>query len=451
VQHLTGLQEGDRTNPSNYRPIALLSTVPKVLERLVHNHLYAYLMNNNLINVNQSGFKKGDGTVLQLMRLVDEWAKSIDDPNIACTAAVFLDVRRAFDTVWHDGLTYKLSRYGVKGALNMWVADYLTGRQQRVVINGVASSWGHTKAGVPQGSILGPLLFLVYINDIKDLPCSSNINCFADDTSLSKSGPTAQEVASTTNTDLQHVSTWFVDWGLELHPDKCKVMCIKSPRSKVQLPTIYIAGQIVEQVPFYTHLGTTIHQTLRWTEHVQTTSNKARRTLGFLWKLRGKLSREALEMAYNTMVRPKLEYASVLLGDLASSSSKMLERVHYQAACLVTGAARRTPSSVVMQELGWDSLATRRHSQSMVLMYKLVNGLVPPHLQPLIPTTRGEHRTTRLRLRNSTHLHIPRCRTQTYQSSFIPHASRLWNDLPQAIKQAGSLRLFKRRLANWTD
>ncbi|KAI8513724.1 hypothetical protein Bbelb_080480 [Branchiostoma belcheri] len=135
-------------------------------------------------------------------------------------------------------------------------------------------------------------------------------------------------------------------------------------------------------------------------------------------------------MAYNTMVRPKLEYAAVLLGDLSCSSSKMLERVHYQAGCLITGALRRTPSSVVMQELEWDSLSTRRQFHSMVLMYKLVNGLVPPHLQPLIPTTRGDQRVTRVQLRNATHLHLPRCRTQTYQASFLPYASRLWNQLP---------------------
>ncbi|CAH1257307.1 Hypp1814 [Branchiostoma lanceolatum] len=434
-------KKGDRTNPSNYRPIALLPTVPKVLERLVHNRLYTYLMNNNLININQSGFKKGDGTVPQLMRLVDEWAKSIDDPNISCTAAVFLDVRRAFDTVWHDGLIYKLSRYGIKGPLNKWFSDYLVDRQQRVVINGIASTWGYTRAGVPQGSILGPLLFLVFINDIKELPCSSNINCFADDTSLSNSGPTAQVVASTTNTDLQLVSTWFLDWGLQLHPDKCKVLCIKSPRSRVQLPSIYIAGQIVEEVPFYTHLGATIHQTLRWTEHVQTTSNKARRTLGFLWKLRDKLSREALEVAYNTMVRPKLEYAAVLFGDLPCSASKILERVQYQAGCLITGAPRRTPSSIVLQELEWDSLSSRRHFHSLILMYKLVKGLVPPHLQPLTPVTRGER--THVQLRNSGHLHLPRCRTQIYKSSFIPHASRLWNQLPQVVKEAPSLSTFK--------
>ncbi|CAH1259224.1 TBC1D2B [Branchiostoma lanceolatum] len=375
-----------------------------------------------------------------LMRRSEEIQARSAEESISI-AAVFLDVRRAFDTVWHDGLIYKLSRYGIKGPLNKWFSDYLVDRQQRVVINGIASTWGYTRAGVPQGSILGPLLFLVFINDINELPCSSNINCFADDTSLSNSGPTAQVVASTTNTDLQLVSTWFLDWGLQLHPDKCKVLCIKSPRSRVQLPPIYIAGQIVEEVPFYTHLGATIHQTLRWTKHVQTTSNKARRTLGFLWKLRDKLSREALEVAYNTMVRPKLEYAAVLFGDLPCSASKILERVQYQAGCLITGAPRRTPSSIVLQELEWDSLSTRRHFHSLILMYKLVKGLVPPHLQPLTPVTRGER--THVQLRNSGHLHLPRCRTQIYKSSFIPHASRLWNQLPQVVKEAPSLSTFK--------
>ncbi|KAI8517131.1 hypothetical protein Bbelb_057120 [Branchiostoma belcheri] len=438
-------KKGDKTDPNNYRPIALLPTVAKVLERLVHNRLYKYLTDNNLLNHKQSGFRKGDGTVLQLLRLIDDWGKSIDDPNVACTAAVFLDVRRAFDTVWHDGLIYKLSRYGISGPLCNWFSGYLSNRQQRVVINGVASSWGSTTAGVPQGSILGPLLFLIYLNDIQELPSKSSINCFADDTSLYNSGRTAVEVANTTNADLCIVSNWFHDWGLQLHPDKCKVMCIRTLQSKVKLPPIYIAGQRVEEVTCYTHLGVTIHYTLRWKEHSEVVCRKSRQVLGLLGKLQSKLPREAMEIAYNTLVRTKLEYASVLLSNISSTAAKSLEQVQYHAGRLVSGAMARTPHGKLLEELEWDSLATRRDFNRLLIMYKLVSGSVPSHLQLLIPTTRDSRRQLNLRLRNDTHLHVPYCRTNTYGSSFVPYTTRLWNNLPKEVKEATSLLQFKQR------
>ncbi|KAI8500958.1 hypothetical protein Bbelb_210530 [Branchiostoma belcheri] len=436
-------KKGDKTDPLNYRPISLLPTVAKVMERLVHNHLYSYLEENNLLHNNQSGFRKGDGTVLQLIRMVNDWARSIDDPDISCTAVVFLDVRRAFDTVWHQGLTYKLTRYGVGGPLLHWFDSYLTGRQQRVVINGITSSWGKTAAGVPQGSILGPLLFLVYLNDLMSLPCRSALNCFADDTSLYNSAKTSQEVAVSINADLQLVSTWFSDWGLTLHPDKCKVVCVKSGRKNALLPPIYLHGKLVEQVSSYSHLGVTIHQTLTWTEHVQVTTSKSRKVLGVLRKVMGKLGRQALETAYFALVRPKLEYAAALLGDLNNTASKMLEQVQYHACCLVTGAMKGTPYSNLLQELEWDTLSSRRQYNSLTIMYRMTKGLVPPHLQSLTPPTRGSQ-FTRIQLRNNTHLCVPRCRTQVYKTSFIPHTSSLWNQLPQTVRDASNLAAFKR-------
>ncbi|KAI8513106.1 hypothetical protein Bbelb_097450 [Branchiostoma belcheri] len=438
-------KKGEKTDPHNYRPIALLSTVGKILERLVHNRLYAFLTDNALLNPKQSGFRKGDGTVLQLLRIIDDWAKSIDDADVACTAAVFLDVRRAFDTVWHDGLIYKLSRYGIHGPLINWFSDYLSDRQQRVVINGEASSWGFPTAGVPQGSILGPLLFVLYLNDIKDLPCKSSINCFADDTSLYNSGRTAAEVASTTNADLNLVATWFQDWALQLHPDKCKVMCIRSPQSKVKLPPIYIADQLVEEVTTYTHLGVTMHYTLRWKEHAENVSSKSNKVLGLLSKLQRKLPREALEAAYNTLVRTKLEYASVLFSNISTTACKTLEQVQYQAGRLVSGAMARTPRLKLLEELEWDSLAARRDYNRLLIMYKLVSGSVPPHLQVLIPTTRDSQRQLQVRLRNDAHLHVPFCRTATYRNSFVPYTTRLWNSLPSEVRESASYSQFRQR------
>ncbi|XP_078685507.1 uncharacterized protein LOC144918523 [Branchiostoma floridae x Branchiostoma belcheri] len=190
--------------------------------------------------------------------------------------------------------------------------------------------------------------------------------------------------------------------------------------------------------------------TIRPSSHVLALSSKARKLLGALCKLKGKLSREALELAYITMIRSKIEYASVLLGDLGSTASATLDKVQYHAGCLtVTGAMKGTHSTSLLRELEWDNLSTRRHYHSMVLMYKMTHGLVPVHLQSLIPSTRGERRTTRLQLRNTTHLHVPRCRTKVYRSSFIPHASTLWNHLPQALKEASSLNDFKRKCKDY--
>ncbi|KAI8484511.1 hypothetical protein Bbelb_377820 [Branchiostoma belcheri] len=152
-----------------------------------------------------------------------------------------------------------------------------------------------------------------------------------------------------------------------------------------------------------------------------------------------------MEIAYNTLVRTKLEYASVLLSNISSTAAKSLEQVQYHAGRLVSGAMARTPHGKLLEELEWDSLATRRDFNRLLIMYKLVSGSVPSHLQLLIPTTRDSRRQLNLRLRNDTHLHVPYCRTNTYGSSFVPYTTRLWNNLPKEVKEATSLLQFKQR------
>ena len=192
-------KKDDKSLPSNYRPIFLLSSIGKAMERCVHKHLCNYVIDNDLITPLQSGFKHGDSTNFQLIHTYHSFCEAVDSGKKV--RAVFCDVSKAFDRVWHRGLLYKLSCIGCSNPVVKWFSSYLSGRRQRVVINGDSSDWSPIRAGVPQGSILGPLLFLIYINDIvKDI--GSEIRLFADDTSLYIVVESPETAAGIINTDL---------------------------------------------------------------------------------------------------------------------------------------------------------------------------------------------------------------------------------------------------------
>ncbi len=173
-------KKSDPSNPQNYRPISLLSCIGKLMERCIHKHLYNFIADNKILTSFQSGFIKGDSTVNQLVYVYNDICKALDDGKEV--RAVFCDISKAFDRVWHRGLLFKLSSIGVTGCLYQWFASYLSSRKQRVVYANASSEWSYINAGVPQGSILGPLLFLIYINDIVN-EINSKIRLFADDTS----------------------------------------------------------------------------------------------------------------------------------------------------------------------------------------------------------------------------------------------------------------------------
>ena len=198
-------KKGDKQCLKNYRPISLLPICSKIFERLIYNELFTFFTDNNLISPNQSGFRPGDSCVNQLIAITHEIYKSFDDGLEV--RGVFLDISKAFDKVWHEGLLLKLSLNGISGNLLKLLRDFLYCRKQRVVLNGQNSSWENVNAGVPQGSILGPLLFLIYINDLSN-GVSSNCKLFADDTSLFSVVNNIQSSAATLRNDLTVISNW---------------------------------------------------------------------------------------------------------------------------------------------------------------------------------------------------------------------------------------------------
>ncbi|XP_053378589.1 uncharacterized protein LOC128548180 [Mercenaria mercenaria] len=208
--HVTAIhKKGDALLPSNYRPVSLLNTTEKVFERLVFRHVFNHLQDINFLTTAQSGFIPGDSTVNQLVLIYETLCKALDDGLEV--RVVFFDISKAFDKVWHKGLLSKLEYAGITGPLLSWFQSYLSDRRQRVILPGTQSSWAHIKAGVPQGSILGPLLFLIFINDIVH-EIRSCINLFADDTSLYVIVEQPDSAATLLQSDIQTISSWANKW-----------------------------------------------------------------------------------------------------------------------------------------------------------------------------------------------------------------------------------------------
>ena len=214
-------KKNDKRLVNNYRPISLLPIFGKIFEKIMFNRIYDFLLKEELLNPNQSGFRPSDSCINQLLAITHEIFEAFDCNPTLEVRSVFLDISKAFDKVWHEGLLYKLKSMGISGDFYKLLENYLSGRFQRVVLNGQSSSWRPVLAGVPQGSILGPLLFLIYINDLPN-KLKSNAKLFADDTSLFTVVQDEIESANVLNDDLCSISKWAFNWKMLFNPDPSK-------------------------------------------------------------------------------------------------------------------------------------------------------------------------------------------------------------------------------------
>ena len=215
-----------KTNPSNYRPISVIPVIAKVFERIVYDQLYCYLITNNLINKYQSGFRSLHSTVTALLDATNEWYINIDSDLI--TAVIFLDLAKAFDTVDHNILLQKFDFYGLDQDTLSWFYSYLSDRKQRCFVNGVLSDSANITCGVPQGSVLGPLLFLLYINDLPYCLKQSTTRMFADDTNISVTGTCFKDVQAPVNSNLEIVKEWLTANKLSINVTKAEYMLLAS-------------------------------------------------------------------------------------------------------------------------------------------------------------------------------------------------------------------------------
>ena len=259
----------DKQNVKNYRPVSLLPIFGKIFERLIYNEMYSFFIENDLISSNQSGFKQGDSCINQLLSITHDIYQSLDQGYEV--RGVFLDISKAFDKVWHKGLIHKLKQNGIGGPLLKILTDFLKSRKQRVVLNGQHSSWSDVLAGVPQGSILGPLLFLIYINDLSDgLQCNPKL--FADDTSLFATVHNIKKATNDLNNDLTKITKWAFQWKMSFNPDISKQaheVIFSRKRSVSSHPPLTFNNIPVAQTNSQKHLGMQLDKKLNFEEHLK--------------------------------------------------------------------------------------------------------------------------------------------------------------------------------------
>ena len=358
-------KKGDKQLIKNYRPISLLPICGKILEKIIFNHLYSYLTANRLIIKNQSGFRPGDSTTNQLLYLVDEIHQAFDSAECFEVRAVFLDISKAFDKVWHDGLIFKLKQNGVSGGLLKLFQNYLSNRKQCVVLSGSHSDYSVIESGVPQGSVLGPLLFLIHINDL-ERNIKSKIKFFADDTMLFSLVKDPEIPANDLNHDLDAIRQWADQWKLEFNPDPTKQateVLFSCKRSTPYHPQLTFNGIVVAKMKEQKHLGLTLNSGLSFEKHVNEKIIKAKKNLGIIKHLLRFLPLNTLDQMYKTLVRSHLDYCDIIyhipskhnqFGEILNTLMERVEKIQYQAALAITGAWQGSNRSKLYGELGWN-------------------------------------------------------------------------------------------------
>jgi hypothetical protein len=433
---------GDARSPLNYRPISLLPVMGKVMERVVNQSLVSFLRHHNLFNDRQYGFLSERSTADLLTVLFQTWSDALDSGSEV--RAISLDISKAFDKVWHDGLLAKLQSYGISGPLLSWLKDYLSNRSQAVRVDGFMSGSQPISAGVPQGSVLGPTLFLIFINDLLDIT-SNPIHSFADDSTLSSRLPPGpviearEEAAVVLDSDLAKIDEWGKQWLVAFNAAKTSQLAI-SRRSDQNFPASHFQGT---ELPFASDmklLGTSFNGKLSLEKHVLNKLHIASRMIGMLYRLRSLLPLSSLLQLYKSLIRPHLEYCSHLLDSASKGSLLLIEKLQNRAMRIL-GCSDPVKENIL-------PMSHRRNVGSLSLLYRYFHGHCSNELLGLVPPPQQFGQSTRYAASSHPYcLALPRSRTEHHRKSFFPRTVRLWNSLPSSVFPVDyNLAQFKRNV-----
>ena len=435
---------GDRSDPSNYRPVSLTSVLCKTLEKIIREEIVNHIDTEGILSENQHGFTNGRSCLTNLLETFNDWFEMFDNGHPVDT--VFLDFRKAFDRVPHARLLFKLRKIGITGQLLSWIECFLKNRKQRVVLNKTESSWKPVVSGVPQGSVLGPVLFLIYINDLPDY-IKSSCKIFADDTKVYSKVESMEEITGLQN-DLENLVSWSEIWLLSFNAAKCKVMHIGRRNHMADYHMGETRLQVVEEEK---DLGVLTSNSLKFGKHIAKAAAAANKKLGLLKHTFRYWTEESLSTLYKVYVRPHLEYCVQACAPVLRRDINVLEQVQRRATKLVP-SLKNLPYEERLRRLNLTTLEERRERGDMIETFKILKNFDKIDPRKFF-TLRRDMVERDDGVGRGHHLRIFKRRTNTVMNrKFFSHRIvDKWNSLPENVVDATSVNNFKDRYDRYIE
>lgn len=435
-------KNGDEMQMENYRPISVLPVISKVMERIVFNQLYDFLQQHSLLSQHQSGFRPNHSTQDVLIKTVDDWRKSVDQDYVV--GALFLDLSKAFDMINHELLLKKMRlEFGVVGRAEEWFRSYLSGRRQRVCVGQATSPWMTPRFGVPQGSILGPLMFILFVNALPKAVKHCSTNMYADDTTIYTAAETTEQALETLSIDANSTMDWYRQNKLIVNVEKTHLMVIGRRYRKMEINEAKLVLQDVELRPEQTvsYLGVSLDDQFKWKDHVKKIRSKCFMGLAKLRRVCKDLPMAVRKKLYCAMIQPHTDYCSVVWDQLSVELRNKVEVIQNVGMRIILGAPRTETGTSLRQKLKWTTLAQRRKLHALTVAHKCIYGAKPKYLRGKFQLI-SEARERQTRASSSAKVCLDRPRTECYKQSFEYSTAKHWNSLSPRISSLTETKPF---------
>ena len=429
-------KKGKRDDPGNYRPVSLTSVCGKIMEKIVRKEIVDHLERNEVISDVQHGFVQGKSCQTQLLTVIEEWTKWMEERKpFDC---LYFDYRKAFDSVPHMRLMRKIESCGITGQVQKWIKSFLQGRRQRVRVGEAVSGWKKVTSGIPQGSVLGPTLFVLFINDLPRV-VESRVALFADDTKVFREIQ-SDEDREKLQQDIDELLIWSKKWQLPFNESKCKVMHYGKTNRKADYN---LGGVQIVEVSEEKDLGVTFDQQLSFGTNASKVVAAANSTLGLINRHFRHIETKPFMNLYKTLVRPKVEYCMTVAQPVYKKDKEKIERVQHRATKLVLGMENKDYSER-LAELKLPSLEYRRKRADVMQTYRIMNNIDNIDEKKFFkPCKEVRTRGHTMRVQKT------QCKSLVRRNTFSQRVVNDWNALPDAVVTSGSINQFKGRLGRW--